>query len=179
METMERFIKRVERLFDCVTALLMLLIMMIVVIDVTLRYLFNSPLIWAYDMISLYLMAGVFFLAISSTYAAHKHIGLDILVQRFSPKGRRYAEILTSVVSLPLFFLICVVGAERAYSNWTNGDAMAGLIAWPTWIAAALVPLGIGLLTLRMTFRLVGQIISLATGRNVAELIPVIGHGAE
>ena len=179
MKTIERLIISIEKLFEGVTALLMLLIMMIVVTDVSLRYLFNSPLIWAYDMIGLYLMAGVFFLSVSRTYAMHKHIGLDILVQRFPPIGRRLAEILTSVVAIPLFFLMAKVGAERAYSNWTNGDAMAGLIAWPTWIAAVLVPLGIGLLVLRMVFRLVGQIASLATGKSMVELIPITGHGAE
>lgn len=177
MNTIERLILGVEKLFDIVAAALMLLIMMIVVADVTLRYLFNSPLIWAYDMIGLYLMAGVFFLAISGTYALHKHIGLDIVVQRLGPKGRRLAEVLTSVVSIPLFFLIAKVGAERAYSNWISGDALAGLIAWPTWIASVLVPLGVGLLVLRMVFRLLGQLASLATGRAIVELIPVITHG--
>lgn len=179
MKTLERLIIRIERVFEAVTALLMILIMLIVVTDVSMRYLFNSPLIWAYDVIGLYLMAGVFFLSISSTYAVHKHIGLDILLQRFSPTGRRLAEVLTSVISIPLFFLIAQVGAERAYSNWSQGDALAGLTAWPTWIASALVPLGIGLLVLRLVFRLLGQLMSLTTGRNVVELIPIIGHSAE
>lgn len=179
MKSIERLIIYIEKLFEGVTALLMLLIMVIVVTDVSMRYFFNSPLIWAYDLIGLYLMAGVFFLSISSTYAMHKHIGVDIFVQKFTPTGRRLAEILTSLVAIPLFFLMVKVGVERAYSNWTNGDAMAGLIAWPTWIAAVLVPLGIGLLVLRMLFRLVGQIASLATGKSMVELIPISGHGAE
>jgi TRAP-type C4-dicarboxylate transport system permease small subunit len=179
MNAAEQFIKKIEKLFEIITAMLMLLIMLIVVADVSMRYFFNSPLIWAYDMIGLYLMAGVFFLSISNTYAEHKHIGIDILVAKFSPNGRRLVEILTSVASIPLFFLIAKVGAERAYTNWIEGDAMAGLIAWPTWIASMLVPLGVGLLVLRLTYRLVGQIASLATGKNVVDIVPVIGHGAE
>lgn len=175
MNTIERLIAGVEKLFDGVAAVLMLLMMVIVVTDVALRYLFNSPLIWAYDVIGLYLMAGVFFLSISGTYALHKHIGLDILIQRFSPRGRRLTEVLACVVSLPLFILMVKVGAERAYVNFVSGDALAGLIAWPTWIASALVPLGVGLLVLRMLLRLVGQLMSLATGRDVIDIIPVAG----
>jgi TRAP-type C4-dicarboxylate transport system permease small subunit len=179
MKSLEQVIAAVEKLFEAVTAFLMLLIMMVVVIDVCLRYFFNSPLTWAYDLIGLYLMAGVFFLSVSSTYAMHKHIGLDILVQKFPETGRRLAEIVTSLLAIPLFALIAKVGAERAWSNWANGDAMAGLIAWPTWIAAALVPLGIGLLVLRLVFRLIGQIASLATGKSVVALVPLVGHGTE
>lgn len=180
MNAIERLIVGIEKLFDGVAAVLMLLIMVIVVADVTMRYVFNNPLIWAYDMIGLYLMAGVFFLSISGTYALHKHIGLDILLQRFSLRGRRLAEVLTCLVSLPLFFFIAQVGAERAYVNFVSGDAMSGLIAWPTWIASALVPLGVGLLVLRMLLRLFGQILSLVTGRDVVDIIPVITtDGAE
>lgn len=179
MKSLEKLIVAIERAFEMVTAFLMLLIMMVVTIDVFLRYFFNSPLTWAYDLIGLYLMAGVFFLSVSSTYAMHKHIGLDILVQKFPETGRRLAEIVTSVLAIPLFALIAKVGAERAYTNWANGDAMAGLIAWPTWIAAVLVPIGIGLLVLRLVFRLIGQVASLVTGRSVVPLVPLAGHGAE
>lgn len=178
MEKLERTISALERVFDVIAGVLMVVIMMVVVLDVSLRYLFRSPLIWAYDLIGLYLMAGVFFLSISGTYAAHKHIGLDILVQRFSPRGRRWAEVLTSVVSIPLFFLITWVGVVRAHENFVSGDATSGLIAWPTWIASALVPLGIGLLLLRLVFRLVGQVASLVSGRDLVENIPLITtHG--
>jgi len=180
MAFLERIIIWIERVFDVVAALLMIVIMLIVVLDVSLRYLLHAPLVWAYDMIGLYLMVGVFFLSVSGTYAAHKHIGLDIVVQHLGPRGRRYAEIFTSVVSIPLFFFITKVGAERAYINFIHNDATSGLVAWPTWIASILVPLGIGLLLLRLIFRLAGQIASLATGRDVVENAPLItSQGSE
>lgn len=178
MRKLEKFILALERLSDVVSVLVMLIIMLIVVLDVGMRYLFHSPLIWAYDVIGLYFMAAVFFLSISGTYAANKHIALDILVQRFSNKGRRWAEIFVCVVSLPLFGVIAVVGAERAWGNWIHNDATSSLIAWPTWIASVLVPLGLATLLLRLVFRLVGQVASLATGRDIVENIPMIStHG--
>ena len=148
-------------------------IMVIVFSDVILRYLFNHPLFWAYDLIGLYLMGAVFFLSLASTYSAHSHVGIDILIQKLSANGRRLAESFTCIIAIPFFSLLVVVGAERAYNHWLNSDAVSGLIAWPTWISAAVVPIGCCLLVLRLAFRLVGHIASLATGKNVVDLLSV------
>lgn len=171
MNTLNRIITRTEGLAQDIANVLMFVIMVVVFLDVLLRYLFSSPLFWAYDVISLYLMAGVFFLSLSSAYSTHCHIGIDILVQTFSRNGQRIAEIFTCVLAIPFFSLIIVVGAERAYNHWINGDAISGLVAWPTWISAALVPIGCFLLVVRLAFRLIGHITSLVTGRNVIELL--------
>jgi len=175
MHTMERYLARLELLCQWLTGILILAIMLIVFADVIGRYLFNQPLRWAYDLINLYLMAGLFFLALSFTYAAHAHVGVDILVQKMSSCGRRLAECLTCVTALPLFALISYAGATRAWTNWANGDAMSGLIAWPTWVGAALMAFGSGVLVLRLLLRLVGNVASVATGRDL--IAPLAAHG--
>ena len=50
-----------ERTLMLVAALMLLSIMLISTLDVLMRYVFNQPLGWAYDLISLYLMCGLFF----------------------------------------------------------------------------------------------------------------------
>lgn len=176
MNGIERTLVRMENLAGTLTVFIMLAIMLIVASDVALRYLLNSPIPWAFDLIGLYLMAGVFFLSLSGTYADHGHVGVDILLQKMSPNMRRMAEILTCLVAIPFFAALATVGAGRAIGNFINNDALSGLIAWPTWIAAALVPLGSGLLLLRLIFRLVGHVASLITGRNLVTLMPLGGH---
>ena len=179
MHTTGRIITRIENFAQYVADVLTFVIMVIVFADVLLRYLFGSPLFWAYDLISLYLMAAVFFLSLSSTYSAHSHVGIDILVQKLSANGRRIAEIFTCVLAIPFFSLVVVVGAERAYDHWINNDAVSGLVAWPTWIGAALVPIGSFLLVVRLAFRLIGHIASLVTGRNVIELLSFASESHE
>lgn len=173
MKTLNLIITRIEGFAEIVADVLLFAIMVIVFLDVLLRYLFNSPLFWAFDVISLYLMAAVFFLSLSAAYSAHCHIGIDILVQSFSKNGQRIAEIFTCLLAIPFFSLVIAVGTERAYNHWFNGDAISGLIAWPTWIGAALVPIGCFLLVIRLAFRLIGHITSLVTGRSVIELLSV------
>ncbi|MFW8564742.1 TRAP transporter small permease [Orrella sp. 11846] len=171
MHALERLILFFERIFNALAAVCMFAIMLIVGLDVVLRYAFHAPLIWAYDLVSLYFMVAVFFFAVSGTYGANKHISLDILIQRFSPLGQRWAEVFTSAISLVLFSLITYVGVERAWNAFVQGDATAGLVSFPTWIPAAIVPLGVGLLVLRLFFRFIGQLASILTGRDIVQNI--------
>ena len=76
----------------------MFAIMIIVFSDVVMRYAFNRPFSWAYDLISLYLMAGIFFLVLSEAYTSRAHVSVDILQQKFSPAMIRLSEIVTCVV---------------------------------------------------------------------------------
>lgn len=176
ISVVDRVISKAERLYEAIADAAIFAIMLIVFSDIAMRYLFNSPIAWAYDVISLYLMAAAFFLSLSSTYSAHGHIGMDILIRMLPPQWRRVMEIVTCVLAIPLFGLMTVVGAERAYNHWVNHDAISGLIAWPTWIGAAMVPAGAGLLIVRLSFRLVGQIASLVRNNDVIELIPIGGE---
>jgi len=176
---LERAIAAIEWLFAVIATLLMLSIMVTVFADVTLRYLFNRPLAWAYDLISLYLMAGVYFLVLSGTFAAHAHVGVDILVQQLPAPLRRVCDLLSCLIGIGLFGLIAWVGAQRAWVNWVSDERISGVIAWPTWVAAALVPLGCGLLMLRLSYRSAGLLLQFATGREYVAPLPISGYTAE
>ncbi|MDO8771526.1 MAG: TRAP transporter small permease [Burkholderiaceae bacterium] len=177
MKRMLQIVRGIESLFDIATTVLVLGIMVIVFSDVVLRYFFNWPLIWAYDLISMYLMAGAFFLSLSSTYAGHAHVRIDIFEQNAPPPMRRASEILTCLVGIALFGMIAWLGAERAWDNWVQDDRLGGLIAWPTWVSAVLVPTGCGLLVLRLVYRITGLILGLLTGRDWVEPIPRSDEG--
>lgn len=178
MRSEPRVLRCVERFFNAVAMFFILAIMVVVFVDVLCRYFLNSPLGWTYDMISLYLMPGLFFLMLSDSYAFHSHVSVDLLTQKLSPKGRRYSEIITSVVGIAIFSLIAYAIAGRAYGNFINHDTMSGLIAWPTWIGAAFAPLGLTVLIIRMLYRLIGNVMSLVTGNNVVNVLPKHVHSA-
>jgi TRAP-type C4-dicarboxylate transport system permease small subunit len=153
-----------------VAAVFMFAIMIIVFGDVIMRYAFNKPFSWAYDLISLYLMAGIFFLVLSEAYASHAHVSVDILQQKFSPAMIRLSEIVTCIVGITVFSLIAYLGLLRTVDSFKSADVMAGAIPWPMWPSIGLVPFGAGLITIRLAIHLIGHVISLATGRSVIAL---------
>jgi TRAP-type C4-dicarboxylate transport system permease small subunit len=167
----------IERTLTVVAVTFLFVIMVLVVADVFMRYVLNRPFSFAYDLIGLYLLAGVFFLTISDALREHAHVGVDILLHRFAPAGRRLSEIATALVGLFVFVLISRVGFDRALENYQLNDVLAGAIPWPTWLSAALVPLGCGVLVLRLALQLVGNVVSLVTNRDLYPLPPITGVG--
>jgi len=175
---LNRLLSRLESVFSVAAAIILFAIMAIVASDVVKRYAFNEPYSWSYDLVSLYLELALFYFALSRTFATHAHVGVDILHYYATARTRRILEIVTCVVSIPLFAFIAYAGAIRAWSSFAGGDVLAGLIAWPTWISIALVPLGAGLLTLRLAVGALAHLASLATGEEVIPLPPLARSSA-
>ena len=159
-----------ERLLTVIAAISLFAIMALVVADVFMRYVMNSPFSFTYDLIGLYLLAGVFFLTLSDTLRVHAHVGVDVLASRFSPAGRRLSEIVSALTGLFVFILICKVGFDRALENYQEHDVLSGAFPWPTWISAALVPFGCSVLVLRLALQLIGNVLSLISGRDLFPL---------
>jgi len=171
---METFVQRllgaigvVERMAMGIAMAMMFAVMVIVTADVFMRYMFNRPFSWAYDLISLYLMAGIFFLALSQAYGAGAHVSVDILQQTFPPWLKRASEVVTCAVAFVAFYLMATFGLDRAVDAFRSHDVIAGAIPWPTWPAIALVPFGAGLLCLRLAVHFFAHLASLVTGRNL------------
>src|SRR4051812_4551864 len=144
----------------------MFAIMMIVFSDVIMRYVFNRPFSWAYDLISIYLMAGVFFLVLSEAYASRAHVSVDILQQKFSPAMIRLSEIVTCLVGIVVFSLIAYLGFLRAVDSFQSADVMAGAIPSPMWPSIGPLPLGGGMITRRPSMHLICDVLSLPSARG-------------
>lgn len=165
----------IERLYRLVAATCLAAIMLVVAADVLLRYLFNAPLSWAFDLISLYLMAGVFFLSISDTLRHHGHVAVDIFQYRLGDRLRHFCQFLVHLSAAAVFVLVLLLGADRAWEAYANQDVLEGAIAWPTWLAAVLVPLGVGLLLARLLLAAAAHGLSALTGRPLLDLPPLSG----
>ena len=167
----------IEKIASTIAAVFMFAIMMIVFGDVIMRYVFNKPFSWAYDLISMYLMAGVFFLVLSEAYTSRAHVSVDILQQKFSPPMIRLSEIVTCIIGITVFSLIAYLGLLRTIDSFQSSDVMAGAIPWPMWPSIGMVPFGAGLITVRLTAHLIGHVLSLLTGRAVIALPPLHAAG--
>lgn len=143
-------LSRVEQGFGIIACFAQFVVMMIVVIDVIGRYALNMPIEWVYDLISRYLMALLFFFSLSWALAHGEHVRV-LYFRQFIPRMmRRVLDSVGALLSAAVFAMVLASGSARFWSDWVSGDAFAGALLWPNWIASLMIPLGVGLMMLRL-----------------------------
>lgn len=155
-------------------------LMCLVVADVSLRYLFNAPLPWSYEVISGYLLPGLFFLAVSHALQAHAHVAVDILHNYVGRKLRYVLMVIASTLAVPAFAICAWKSAGITWNDLQTAATSSSGLAVPTWTVSIFLPLGFGLLTIRLVLNAIGYLLSLVTGDEVLMLPPIAGaEGAE
>lgn len=161
---------RIESVLRTVAAGCLLIVMVIVFVDVGARYLVNAPLAWSYELIGMYLMPALFYLALSDTLAENHHVAVDLLRPRMAPWLVRTIEIIGNAGTLAVFLLVAWIFLQQAVHAFRTGAVTMGVVEWPAWIPAALVVVGTLAICLRLAGRVVGHALSLVAGRPLIDL---------
>lgn len=133
-----------------VAGLCVLLIMFVVTYDAISRYLFNAPLSWSFELVTYYLMVVAVYFALSSTFTHGDHINLDLFLNMMSARPRARVESAWSLISAVGFAIIAWGTWENTLHAYQRNEFLPGIIVWPAWLSHLPVPLGTGLIALRL-----------------------------
>lgn len=164
LQALDLNVTRIERLLVGLAAVAIFATMWIMVGDVAGRYLFHRPLSWAYDVISIYLLPAIIFLALSDAFRKNHHLSVDILYNISSPVMQKLSRFLTSVLIAGVTLPIAWLAVLQAYDRYTHDTVIAGSILWPTWIPSLIVAIGSALLVLRTILDGLALLVALAAG---------------
>ena len=114
---------------------------------VVMRYAFNAAPAWVDDVVGFNLVAIVM-LAAAQTLRRGEHIGVDLLIERLSAKGRRWAQAWAALTTGAFACLLIVNGWDTAMLARKLGLLTEGALEWPTWWLMLLMPVGGALLLL-------------------------------
>lgn len=118
--------------------------------EVTARYIFNAPTIWAYDMT--YILYGVhFMMGAAYLLSLGGHIRIDVFYQRLSPRNKAIVDICGYLLLFfPVMAALLVFGTKFAAFSWQMKEK-AFTTAWLPIIYPfkAVFPIGIFLLLLQ------------------------------
>ncbi len=110
---MQAVLKAVLKFLDAISvnsgrlfAYLSLPVIVIIMVEVIGRYLFNHPFIWAHETMT-FISAFVYMLGGGYVLLQRDHIGVDILIKKFSVRGQAIINIFASVF---FFIYIYVLG---------------------------------------------------------------------
>ncbi len=167
-----RGLARLETALAQVSALAMFLIMAVVVADVLLRYFFSMPLIFSYDLISMYLMVIVFFFALPDTLHRHGHIAIDFFQPYIAARLRFVAEALGYAAATLVMVLIAWKLSGRTWTAFVRDEVTATTIPWPVWLSSLPAAIGCWLFAARALYRCVAHVASAIAGSARVELPP-------
>ena len=138
-----------ERMLSVAGGIIAGTLAILVTTDVTLRYVFNSPIAGLYEL-SEFMLIGTIYLGIAYVQTQKGHVRIEIFTAKLPPKAQQALNIFAYLIGIVAFGLITWRTGYMAWVAWDMNDYSMGLVQWPIWPARSLVPLGAGLLCLRL-----------------------------
>jgi C4-dicarboxylate transporter DctQ subunit len=134
------------------TLLIFLLTVMVVMsfLQVVLRNLFSSGILWA-DILLRHILLWLGFLGAAIATSENRHINIDALRRFLTPRIRMVVEVITDLFAAG----VCILLA-RASWDFVEGeiaDSQTVVEGIPSWYAQIIIPIGFGLLVIHFIIR--------------------------
>lgn len=144
---MRRWLDGCERVLTLVAALATFTMMLLTTADAAGRYLFNRPILAAFELTTNYLMVAVVFLAMPYAYRQGANIRVTFLVSRLRGQALMIVNHAVQVVSLLYCAALVYATFQQARHVLGTGTTFATLDL-PLWPAHVIVCLGLFLTSL-------------------------------
>ena len=125
-------------------------LILVVVYEVTARYVFTAPTIWAHQT-STMLNCTAVALAWGYTHYHKGHVRVDVLYSHLSERGKAIIDVLCAFFLLfPLLFVLIYAAADFTWVSWTEGEVLT-VSYWypPAWPLRMVVLLALCLFALQ------------------------------
>ena len=115
--------------------------------NVVARYVFETGFPWVLETVQ-YLFAWVVLVGAAHGVKAGVHLGIDLLVARFSPANQRRICLAGVFLCLGFVVAVLVLSIEYTVKIYQWGDLTLDLQI-PQWIPYVAIPVGLSLMTVR------------------------------
>lgn len=164
MNPIHKALDAVTTVMQMVAGACLILMMVIVVLDITLKYTINQPVPGALEMVSFYFMAACTFLPFAYVQKLENHIVMTLATDWMRPAALRILVAFVYLASAAYLALFAWASGVEAVNMTQVGESSSAIyfdiLIWP---ARWTVPLGTGLTACWMVFQ---AVMSLAGGRH-------------
>jgi|TARA_R110002126_G_scaffold86592_1_gene209006 TRAP-type C4-dicarboxylate transport system permease small subunit len=141
---------RLELIALLIAATFLLTTMVLVSLDSLMRYALNKPLLFQYTLTEDYLLVGMITMSLAWGFRTGGYIRITGVAAFMPP---RVAEWLLRAGLMFSAAYIATLGwkaGQEFLKTAITGEAKIGVFAWPVWASWIWIPLGLGLLALRL-----------------------------
>ncbi len=144
--------------------LAIVIMMLIVIVDTLLRYIFNAPLTWGFE-VDIFLMIAVVYVTLAYTEAQDGHIRVTLIYTHLPAKIQAILAVITRVIVLGVCVLFLWSGWLGASEALRLHSATVGIVALPLFPVKLLIPIAAFLMCLQV-IRDIPRYIDTALGRG-------------
>lgn len=150
MRSIIRFIDSISEWTGKIVQWFVLLLVVVIVYEVTARYVFNAPTVWAFET-TCFLLCIICCLGWVYTHVRQGHVRVDVFYERLSPRGRAFIDVCGYLIFFfPLLIILIPVSATGAWFSFTFGErGISGFWYPPLWPIRAVMIVGVFLFFLQ------------------------------
>ncbi len=120
---------------------MMAALVIIVCVDLTLRYFFNAPLLWGTEVTEI-LLLYITFLGAAWVFKEDSHVVIDVFIGKATGNGKKiltlFSYLLIGIVSVVLIYYGCVT----TFDHYRRGVFNPTIIETPIALIIAVIPIG-------------------------------------
>lgn len=150
-----------------VVCYLILFAVFILLYEIVVRYVFNSPTQWAHE-VSRHFYAAYFMLGAAYAFYHGMHVRTDVIVRYFSPRQQAAINMIVSLVFFYVIGLLLWKGGEMALSSVERLETAKTVFRSPIWPVKLTIPIGAFLLLMQGIAKFVRDIHHTVTGQPLS-----------
>jgi len=130
-----------NKVFIFIASVMMAGLMIIVCVDLTLRYAFNSPLIWGTEVTEI-LLLYITFLGAAQVFRENAHVVIDIFLVFGSARRRKILGLISCTLVGIVAALLIYYGFSATYNHYVRGVFNPTIIETPIALIILIIPVG-------------------------------------
>lgn len=125
-QSLEGVARPLGRIFDSIGRVTLALMVLLITLDVVLRYFFNRPISGSYELVE-FMMVLIVYLGLAYTQTNKRHVSITLFTTKLSPSQLSVISSATYLLCLVVFIMItwrCILQAEALRTDGTASDVL-------------------------------------------------------
>lgn len=142
---MKKFFDKFEEKF---LVILMVIEVILVFLQILSRKIFKVSMPWSEEL-ARYMFIWLVWVGASYATKERKHIVIDVLYERVSPKKQRIFKIISTIIWIVFLVFMSYISIKLTYSVYSGNQIAVGS-GMPMWIAYLAIPVGVIMMLIRL-----------------------------
>jgi TRAP-type C4-dicarboxylate transport system permease small subunit len=138
---LEKIVLGINKVLVFIASVMMAGLMLIVCLDLTLRYFFNSPLLWGTEVTEI-LLLDITFLGMAWVFKEDGHVVIDVFTGKAVGRKKKILNGISTILVGLVAAVLIYYGFYATYDHYHRGVFNPTVIETPIALIIAVIPIG-------------------------------------